>query len=67
MNTPIRIAIAEDNSFALNVILEKLKTMPHIAVGFTASNGQDLLEKAGFFRKDRPYPHGHRNAGTQRD
>jgi DNA-binding NarL/FixJ family response regulator len=45
MNTPIRIAIAEDNSFALNVILEKLKTMPHISVGFTASNGQNLLEK----------------------
>ncbi len=46
MNTvPVRIAIAEDNSFALNVILDKLKTMGNIALCLTANNGYDLLEK----------------------
>jgi DNA-binding NarL/FixJ family response regulator len=41
----IRVAIAEDNSFALNVILEKLKAMADISLAFTANNGTDLLEK----------------------
>jgi DNA-binding NarL/FixJ family response regulator len=41
----IRVAIAEDNAYALQVILEKLKTRDAIAVCATAVNGQDLLKK----------------------
>ncbi|CAN5301547.1 two-component system response regulator LnrK [soil metagenome] len=41
----VRVAIAEDNSFALNVILEKLKAMNHVTLACTANNGADLIEK----------------------
>jgi DNA-binding NarL/FixJ family response regulator len=45
MNSPIRIAIAEDNSFALQVILQKLNTMDGVQLATTAVHGQELLEK----------------------
>ncbi|NOT75832.1 MAG: response regulator transcription factor [Cyclobacteriaceae bacterium] len=46
MSTPaIRVAIAEDNSFALNVILEKIKSMSNIQACVTANNGSDLIDK----------------------
>jgi DNA-binding NarL/FixJ family response regulator len=41
----IRIAIAEDNAFALKVILEKLESQPSISVCATANNGVELTEK----------------------
>lgn len=41
----LRVAIAEDNGFALQVILEKLKAMEAITPCVTASNGLDLLNK----------------------
>jgi DNA-binding NarL/FixJ family response regulator len=41
----IRVAIAEDNAFALNVILEKLASEPRISVCATANNGIELLER----------------------
>jgi DNA-binding NarL/FixJ family response regulator len=41
----IRIAIAEDNSYALKVIQEKLNNLPEITVNVVAGNGQDLLDK----------------------
>ncbi len=43
----IRVAIAEDNAFALTVILEKLKSDPTITVCATANNGIDLMQKLG--------------------
>ncbi|HQQ98010.1 MAG TPA: response regulator transcription factor [Cyclobacteriaceae bacterium] len=45
MNSPIRIAIAEDNSFALQVILQKLTSMEGIQLAATAVHGAELLEK----------------------
>ncbi|QSE97701.1 response regulator transcription factor [Fulvivirga lutea] len=42
---PINIAIAEDNSFALTALLERLKTYPEIDVKYTAQNGLQLLQK----------------------
>lgn len=42
---PIKIAIAEDNSFLLKAILEKLSFFDEIEVKFSASNGKDLMEK----------------------
>ncbi len=41
----IRVAIAEDNAFALKVILEKLTPDPSITVCATAKNGVELIEK----------------------
>ncbi|WP_026956007.1 response regulator [Algoriphagus vanfongensis] len=41
----IRIAIAEDNSFLLKAILEKLSFYPDLEVKFHALNGQEFLEK----------------------
>lgn len=41
----IRIAIAEDNSFLLKAILEKLSFYPDLEVKFHAFNGQEFLEK----------------------
>ncbi|WP_100628734.1 response regulator transcription factor [Algoriphagus formosus] len=41
----IKLAIAEDNSFLLKAILEKLAFFPDLEVKFHAANGLDLLEK----------------------
>ncbi len=41
----MRIAIAEDNSYALQVILRKLEGVDDVAVVATGCNGADLLEK----------------------
>ncbi|HWA33836.1 MAG TPA: response regulator transcription factor [Cyclobacteriaceae bacterium] len=41
----IRVAIAEDNAFALKVILEKLASDSTITVCATANNGVELVEK----------------------
>ncbi|WP_144606005.1 response regulator [Algoriphagus algorifonticola] len=41
----IRIAIAEDNSFLLKAILEKLSFYPDLDVKFYASDGEEFLEK----------------------
>lgn len=41
----IRIAIAEDNSFLLKTILEKLSFFPELEVKFHGFNGLELLEK----------------------
>ena len=41
----IKIAIAEDNSFLLKTILEKLSFFENIEVKFSAYNGVELLEK----------------------
>lgn len=41
----IKIAIAEDNSFLLRAVLEKLSLFSDLEVKFTAVNGQELLEK----------------------
>ncbi len=41
----IKIAIAEDNSFLLKAILDKLSIYPDIEVKFVGYNGQELLEK----------------------
>jgi DNA-binding NarL/FixJ family response regulator len=41
---PILIAIAEDNSFALSALKERLKNYPELKVKFTAPNGKQLLE-----------------------
>lgn len=41
----IRIAIAEDNSFALKVILDKLENEHSVSVVTTASNGIELIQK----------------------
>ncbi len=41
----IKLAIAEDNSFLLKAILEKLAFFPDLEVKFHATNGLDLLEK----------------------
>ncbi|MDN4166482.1 response regulator transcription factor [Cytophagales bacterium LB-30] len=42
---PLRIAIAEDNSFALKSILEKLSAFPEVLVKIKAPNGRDLLQQ----------------------
>lgn len=44
-NSPIRVAIAEDNSFALQVILQKLSSMEGVQLAVTAVHGVELLEK----------------------
>ncbi len=41
---PILIAIAEDNSFALSALKERLKNYPELKVKFTSPNGKQLLE-----------------------
>ncbi|MEP0712982.1 response regulator transcription factor [Algoriphagus sp.] len=41
----IKIAIAEDNSFLLKAILEKLSFFEELEVKFTALDGQEFLEK----------------------
>lgn len=41
----IKIAIAEDNSFLLKAILDKLAIYPDLEVKFHAPNGQEFLEK----------------------
>lgn len=41
----IKIAIAEDNSFLLKAILEKLSFFNEIEVKYAAYNGVELLEK----------------------
>ncbi|HNP77703.1 MAG TPA: response regulator, partial [Cyclobacteriaceae bacterium] len=45
MSSPIRVAIAEDNSFALQVILQKLSSMEGVQLATTAVHGAELLEK----------------------
>ncbi|MFC3416471.1 response regulator [Algoriphagus hitonicola] len=42
---PIKIAIAEDNSFLLKAIVDKLAIYPDFEVKFHAPNGQEFLEK----------------------
>lgn len=42
---PIHIAIAEDNSFALQALQKRLEPYPGIVIRYTASNGRELLEK----------------------
>ncbi len=41
----MKIAIAEDNSFALKAITDKLREATNIQVKYTAENGKVLLEK----------------------
>jgi DNA-binding NarL/FixJ family response regulator len=41
----IKLAIAEDNSFLVKAILDKLGFFQDIVVKFAASNGQELLDK----------------------
>lgn len=41
----VRIAIAEDNSFALKSILDKVVSMEGVQLKYTTFNGQELLEK----------------------
>lgn len=41
----VKLVIAEDNSFLLKAILEKLSLFPDLEVKFHAFNGQKLLEK----------------------
>lgn len=41
----IKIAIAEDNSFLLKAIKDKLSIFPELEVGLMASNGADLIQK----------------------
>jgi DNA-binding NarL/FixJ family response regulator len=41
----IKIAIAEDNTFLLKTVLDKLSFFEDISIKFTASNGIDLIEK----------------------
>ena len=41
----IRIAIAEDNEFLINTLVEKLSFFEDLVVKFTALNGKDLLQK----------------------
>lgn len=40
----IRLAIAEDNTFALKAIVEKLKNVPFVNIKITAFDGNELLE-----------------------
>lgn len=42
---PLRIVVAEDNAYALQVILEKLKVSENVTVCATAANGQELIRK----------------------
>lgn len=46
---PVRIAIAEDNSFALKSILDRLSALPDMHVKHTAFQGEQLLDE---LRKD---------------
>jgi len=42
----IKIAIAEDNSFALSALMEKIQPYAdEITVRFSAYNGQELIQK----------------------
>lgn len=41
----IKVAIAEDNSFLLKAVLEKLSFYPDLEVKFSGSNGKEFLEK----------------------
>ncbi len=41
---PIHIAIAEDNSFALQGLKQRLANYPEIVIKHTAKNGKELLE-----------------------
>jgi len=41
----IRIVVAEDNAFALQVILDKLRNASDVVVCATVTNGQDLMRK----------------------
>lgn len=41
----IKVAIAEDNSFLLKAVLEKLSFYPDLEVKFSGSNGMEFLEK----------------------
>lgn len=41
----IKIAIAEDNSFLLRAIKDKLSIFPELEVGLTASNGAELIQR----------------------
>ena len=41
----VKIAIADDNSFLINAVKEKLSFFDDLAVKFTAINGLDLLDK----------------------
>lgn len=45
MSTPIKIAVAEDNYRALQLIENKIKRFPDLELILTAENGQVLIEK----------------------
>jgi DNA-binding NarL/FixJ family response regulator len=47
MSMPIHIAIAEDNSFALSALQQRLKDYPDITIKLIARNGRELLRKLG--------------------
>ncbi len=42
---PIHIAIAEDNSFALQALKDRLTKYPELVIKYTAENGRELLKK----------------------
>ncbi|MBC6365377.1 response regulator transcription factor [Algoriphagus sp. AK58] len=42
---PIKLAIAEDNSFLLKAIMEKISLFSDLEVKFCATNGQELLDR----------------------
>ncbi len=44
---PIHLAIAEDNSFALSALQQRLKDYPDITIKLIAHNGRELLRKLG--------------------
>lgn len=41
----IRLAIAEDNAFALKAIVDKLRSVPDVAIKVTAFDGVELLQR----------------------
>ncbi len=41
----IKIAIAEDNRFALEGIIKRLSKYPEIKIKYTAANGKELISK----------------------
>jgi DNA-binding NarL/FixJ family response regulator len=42
---PIQIAIAEDNSFALKALQDRLSNHPEVRIRHTARNGKELMEQ----------------------
>jgi DNA-binding NarL/FixJ family response regulator len=42
---PIQIAVAEDNSFALNALKQRLSAHPEVVLKHTAVNGKELIQR----------------------